>query len=73
MPDTYAVDTTVEWNWGTGTGHGEVREVFTERVSRTIKGTDVTRNASEDDPAYLIEQDDGDRVLKSHSELRKAG
>jgi len=47
--------------------------VFTERVSRTIKGNEVTRNATEDDPAYLIEQDDGDQVLKSHSELRKAG
>ena len=50
-----------------------MREVFTERVSRTIKGSEITRNATEDDPAYLIEQDDGDRVLKSHSELRKAG
>jgi hypothetical protein len=51
---------------------GQIREVFTERVSRTSKG-EVTRNATHDDPAYLIEQDDGDRVLKSHSELRKAG
>jgi hypothetical protein len=47
--------------------------VFTEHVSRTIKGSEVTRNASDDNPAYLIEQDDDDRVLKSHSELRKAG
>ncbi|MCC2654184.1 MAG: hypothetical protein K0Q60_4350 [Microvirga sp.] len=73
MSDKYAVNTKVEWEWGSGTGQGKIREVFTERVSRTIKGNEVTRNATEDDPAYLIEQDDRDRVLKSHSELRKAG
>ena len=37
----------------------------------TIKGTDVSRNATDKEPAYLIEQDDGDRVLKSHSEIQK--
>jgi hypothetical protein len=35
---------------GSGTGQGKIREVFTERVSRTIKGNEVTRNATEDDP-----------------------
>lgn len=62
----------VEWDWGNGTGEGKVVERFTEKVTRTIKGTEVTRKASEDDPAYLIEQDDGDRVLKSHSEIKSA-
>ena len=71
MSDKYAVNTEVEWEWASGTGQGKVRKVFTERVSRTIKGSEITRNATEDDPAYLIEQDDGDRVLKSHSELRE--
>lgn len=61
----------VEWDWGTGTGTGTVTERFTERVTRTIDGTEVTRNASEDDPAFLVEQDDGDEVLKSESELSK--
>jgi Hypervirulence associated proteins TUDOR domain len=73
MSDKYAVNTKVEWEWGSGTGQGKVREVFTERVSRTIKGSKITRKATEDDPAHLIEQGDRDRVLKSHSELRKAG
>lgn len=73
MSKSYNVNTKVEWNWGGGTGQGKVQEVFTEKVARTIKGNEVTRNASDDDPAYLIEQEDGDRVLKSHSELKKAG
>ena len=51
---------------------GKITESFTEAVERTIKGTKVKRDADTDNPAYLIEQDDGDRVLKSHSELRKA-
>lgn len=64
--------TAVRWNWGDGTGEGEVVEVFTDRVSRTIKGTDVVRDADDGNPAYLIRQADGDEVLKSHSELDPA-
>ena len=59
----------VSWSWGNGTGTGTVREVHTDRVEVTIKGSDIVRNADEGNPAYLIEQDDGDRVLKSESEL----
>lgn len=69
----YQAGTTVEWNWGSGVGSGKVAEIFTDKVTRTIKGHEVARNASEDEPAYLIRQDDGDRVLKSHSELTKKG
>ena len=71
MTETYQTNTQVEWDWGEGTANGYVREVFREKVTRTIKGTDVTRKASDDEPAYLIEQNDGDEVLKSHSELRR--
>jgi hypothetical protein len=62
----------VEWNWGGGTGTGKVTEVFTDRVERKIDGSEIVRNADEDNPAYMIEQEDGDRVLKSESELSKA-
>jgi len=59
----------VTWHWGSGTAKGTVTEVFTEKVTRRIKGKTITRNATPDDPAYLIRQDDGDHVLKSGSEL----
>ena len=62
----------VRWNWGGGTGEGTVAKKYTGRVTLKIKGTEVTRNASEDEPAYRIEQDDGDNVLKSGSELDRA-
>jgi hypothetical protein len=42
-------------------------------VTRRIKGVEVTRKASPEEPAYMIEQDDGGRVLKSASELKSAG
>lgn len=68
----YQTGTKVEWDWGNGTGTGKITERFTDDVTRTIKGSEITRKASSDEPAYMIEQDDGDRVLKSHSEVTKA-
>lgn len=68
----YEIGTKVEWDWGNGAANGKITERFAERVTRTIKGNDVTRNASDDNPAFMIEQDDGDRVLKSQSEIRTA-
>ncbi|KKC33360.1 DUF2945 domain-containing protein [Devosia psychrophila] len=59
----------VSWKWGAHTAHGKIVESFTEKVTRTLKGSEVTRGASRKEPAYLIEQDDGDQVLKSRSEL----
>ncbi|MDF1737899.1 MAG: DUF2945 domain-containing protein [Verrucomicrobiales bacterium] len=73
MKEAYATNTKVEWDWGNGTATGKVREVFREKVTRNLKGSEVTRDASDEAPAYLIEQEDGDEVLKSHSEVRKAG
>lgn len=72
MAAGYNIGTRVEWEWGNGTAEGEIQERFTDDVTRQIDGNEVKRNASTDDPAYLIEQDDGSRVLKSHSELNKA-
>lgn len=72
MSNEIRVGDEVEWNWGDGTARGKVTERFTSDVTRTIKGNEVTRNASSDDPAFLIEQDDGDEVLKSGSELSQS-
>lgn len=67
----YSVGTQVTWPWGSGSATGKITERFTSEVTKTIDGTEVTRKASEEQPAYLIEQDDGDEVLKSHSEVQK--
>ena len=62
----------VEWDWGNGTGTGTVQKVYTQKTTIKAQGSEVTRNADEDNPAYRIEQSDGFEVLKSESELRKA-
>ena len=59
----------VRWNWGNGEARGQIKERFERSVTRTLKGAEVTRNGDEEDPAYLIAQDDGDEVLKLGSEL----
>ena len=69
MTTTFDEGDRVAWRWGQGRGEGRIREVFTAPVTRTLKGTEVTRDADADNPAYLVEQDDGDEVLKSASEL----
>jgi hypothetical protein len=68
----YSTGTRVKWNWGNGEAEGEIETVYSEKITRTIKGTEVTREASKDEPAYYIKQDDGDAVLKSHSEVEQA-
>lgn len=67
----FETGTKVKWSWGNGYGRGTIDERFTEKVTRTIDGTEVTRKASDDEPAYFIRQEDGDAVLKSHSEVER--
>lgn len=61
----------VTWKWGANKAEGEVAEIFTRKVSRTIKGKKVTRKGSSKRPAYLLRQEDGGKVLKLESELSK--
>ncbi|APY07729.1 hypothetical protein BWZ20_05205 [Winogradskyella sp. J14-2] len=63
---------TVKWKWGNGTAKGEVQETYTEKVTKTIKGSKVTRDGKTGDKALYIKQDDGDYVLKSESEVERA-
>lgn len=72
MSTHFTKGATVRWNWGGNQAEGKVTERFDRRVQRTIKGSRIVRNGSKDDPAYLIEQEDGGRVLKLHSELEAA-
>ncbi len=62
----------VKWNYAGNTAEGKIKEAFMEKATRKINGHEVTRNATDDEPAYLIEQEDGDQVVKSESELSKA-
>ena len=63
--------TNVEWNWGASKAEGKIVKKYDKPVAKTIKGAKVKRNASRDEPAYEIEQENGSKVLKSDSELKK--
>ena len=67
--NSFQTDQYVEWNWGNGKGKGQISERFEREVERTIDGSKVKRDGSEDNPAYLIKQEDGGEVLKLGSEL----
>lgn len=64
--------TRVRWPWGDGHAEGTVQERHESRVTRTIEGNQVVRDGSASDPALVIEQDDGQAVLKLESELERA-
>ncbi|WKN44364.1 DUF2945 domain-containing protein [Tunicatimonas pelagia] len=63
---------TVKWKWGNGEAQGKVTESFTEEVTKTIDGSDITRKGESGNKALLIEQEDGSQVLKLESEVSKA-
>lgn len=63
--------TQVKWNWGNGTAQGKVVETYARSISKTIKGTEVTRNGEEGNKALYIEQSDGDFVLKNENEVER--
>ncbi|MEP7090908.1 MAG: DUF2945 domain-containing protein [Nocardioidaceae bacterium] len=63
---------TVHWSWGSGTAEGKVAEVHHDTVRRTLSGSEITRHGSDDNPALVIEQQDGTQVLKLRSEVDPA-
>lgn len=69
MVKKYSKDTKVTWKWGKGSAEGTVKEIHEASITRKIKGSNITRKGSKDNPAYLIEQSDGQSVLKLHTEL----
>ena len=70
---TIRTGTTVKWKWGSSWAEGKVTEVHHDDVSRTTKGAEITRHGTDDDdPAYVIEQEDGTTVLKLASEVERA-
>ena len=61
----------IKWKWGNGTAEGKVVSTFTEKVTKTIKGSEISREGTKDNKALYIEQEDGAHVLKLESEVEK--
>ena len=62
---------TVHWEWGKSEAEGKIVAKHTEPVKKQSKGATVKRNATKDEPAYEIKQENGTKVLKSASEVKK--
>ena len=67
--NSYQSDQYVKWDWGNGTAKGQIKDRFERDVTRTLQGSEITKNGTGDNPAYLIKQEDGDEVLKLGSEI----
>lgn len=61
----------VNWNWGAHKAEGKIVKEYDKPIEKTIKGSKVKRNAGKDEPAYEIKQQNGSKVIKSESELKK--
>ena len=59
----------VHWNWGKGQAEGTIVEKSEKTIKKKIKGTEVKRKASKEEPSYVIKQAKGNEVVKSESEL----
>ena len=46
----------VAWNWGSSHIEGEVAEKKTDKMTKKIKGKDITKNGESDNPAYFVKQ-----------------
>ncbi|MEZ7495154.1 DUF2945 domain-containing protein [Leeuwenhoekiella aequorea] len=63
---------TVKWKWGNGSATGTVEKTYTKKITRTIEGSEITRDGEEGNKALYIKQEDGSEVLKLESEVEKA-
>lgn len=61
----------VQWKWLGRTVRGVIKEVYYKPVVKTIKSKKIKRNASESNPAYLVQSEAGNYALKLQTELRK--
>ena len=74
MADTkFSEGDNVKWKWGSNYAHGTIKSIFTEETTRKIKGNEVTKHGSDDNPALYIEndKDDSGNVLKLASEVER--
>lgn len=59
----------VQWSWLGRPIDGVVCEIFTETITKEIKGKSIKRKGSKDNPAYLVQSKAGNFALKLFSEL----
>lgn len=66
----YSVETEVQWKWMGSLVRGHIKEIYTTPVSKLIKGKNIKRNGSLENPAFLVLSTAGNYALKLGSELQ---
>ena len=66
---TFKINDSVQWKWLGRNIEGIVKEIYFEPVVKVIKEKSIKRNASKENPAYLVESVAGNLALKLQSEL----
>lgn len=61
----------VSWKNGGATAHGTVEQVSPTKTTKTIKGKEITRNGTKEDPAVTVKSDKGGVALHDAHELKK--
>jgi hypothetical protein len=59
----------VAWKWLGAVVEGVVIDVSSKRTEIISKGKLITRNGTTDNPAIVIDHQDGNQVIKLQSEL----
>lgn len=63
--------TKVKWRYGRSYGRGKVYETFNRKITRIIKGAEVTRFGQKENKVLLIRSDLGDELLKLENEVER--
>jgi len=63
--------TRVKWQRGHSAGRGRVEETYKKKVTKNIKGTNVTRFGKRENKVLLIKTDEGDELLKLENEVER--
>ena len=66
----YIIGSKVQWKWMGKYIVGSVKEIYTEPITREIKGKSIKRNGSVEIPAYLVESEAGNLALKLETEIQ---
>ena len=65
------VGDTAHWKWGNGMAEAQVEELHPEPTTILTKGAKVTRNGTMDNPAVIMKNKKGVKILKLESEIDK--
>lgn len=63
------VGETVYWKWGNGFAEAKVSSIHFEKVSIETKGKVITRNGTSVNPALILRNKNGIRIVKLASEV----